>query len=638
MSPAHQPVANALPAVSREFEVTCLADIEAIERVPLLERLPHLDLYAALADSARRHAAEVAIRFLPDAEVHTEPQEIRYAELLDRIHQAANLFHCLGVSGKTPVSFLLSNLPETHYCIWGGEVAGAINALNPNLEVRHLAAIMRTAGSTVLVVEDRPEVWDKLASLIGEVPALKHVLVIASDIDWRQRTPATTAVKWLDFRIELASYSSERLTFSRQVKPTDVLAYFHTGGTTGTPKLAPQHHLGQLYIGYMFGHLLGMAPGKNVFCGLPLFHVNGVMLSGLVPFLAGASVTLLTPAGFRDKQVVANFWELVARYRATAFSTVPTVLGALLNVPISVDISCMEFCLCGAAPMTTELYRRFVDSTGVQILEGYGLTESHCVATAAPLKGEQRIGSVGLRFPYLQLKAVRLDEQGVYLGDCQVDEPGVIVLRGSNIFPGYLGVEAGQGCFIEGDWFNTGDLGHLDADGYVWLSGRVKDLIIRGGHNIDPALIEEALARHPAVQAVAAVGRPDVYAGEIPVAYVQLQAGSQVTGSELQAFAREQVPERAAVPDWVEVITALPVTAVGKISKVTLRERASERVLREALFAVGIPAAVMVQPNERSGSLAVVAVAEVHRQLAVKVLEQFTLSYRLEITEEVSHG
>lgn len=219
----------------------------------------------------------------------------------------------------------------------------------------------------------------------------------------------------------------------------------------------------------------------------------------------------------------------------------------------------------------------------MRILEGYGLTEGTCVSSLNPPDGERRIGSIGLRLPWQDMRALILDDQGVYIRDAGIDETGVIAIHGPNVFSGHLNAAHNKGLWIEIDgkrWLNTGDLGRQDAAGYFWLTGRKKELIIRGGHNIDPKQIEEPLHQHPAVAMAAAVGMPDAYAGELPVAYVQLKPGVTATEKELLDFLTAQIQERAAQPKHVRLIEAMPVTAVGKIFKPALQIREIEGIVR----------------------------------------------------------
>jgi fatty-acyl-CoA synthase len=328
-------------------------------------------------------------------------------------------------------------------------------------------------------------------------------------------------------------------------------------------------------------------------CGLPMFHANGIMVTGLTPLYAGATVLLATPSGFRTPQLLDNFWRLVEMHRVTLFAAVPTIYAALLDRPVGdADLSSLRFGFCGAAPMPVELFRRFEHRTGVRILEGYGLTEATCSCTVNPPDGVPKVGSVGIRVPYLELKVAETDKDGEIVRECRLNEVGNLLLRGPTVFPGYKDSAANRGLFSRNGWFNTGDLARLDADGYVWLAGRSKDLIIRGGHNIDPALIEECLSLHPDVALVAAVGQPDAYSGELPMAYVTLRGGAKARPHEIRDWARQHIQETGAAPVRVVILDAMPLTAVGKIFKPALRVMAAEQVVVETLRAQGVEANV----------------------------------------------
>jgi fatty-acyl-CoA synthase len=215
--------------------------------------------------------------------------------------------------------------------------------------------------------------------------------------------------------------------------------------------------------------------------------------------------------------------------------------------------------------------------------EVYGMTETSSVHTLSYPDRPVRLGATGHALPYSRTRVVRLDGDGRYLGDCAAGEIGVIAMAGPGVFSGYLSETHNRGAFVEPGWVNSGDLGRLDEDGYLWVTGRAKDLIIRGGHNIDPMAIEEVFFQHPAVALAAVVGEPDAYAGELPVAFVQGRPGATIDVTELLAFVRERTPERAAVPVQLYVVDAIPLTAVGKVFKPALRLDAAERAVGRML-------------------------------------------------------
>ncbi len=258
--------------------------------------------------------------------------------------------------------------------------------------------------------------------------------------------------------------------------------------------------------------------------------------------------------------------------------------------------------------MPVEVFKEFERRTGIRILEGYGLTEGTCVSSVNPPHGERRIGSIGFRIPYQEMVIAEVHDDGT--GELlPPNEIGAVLIRGENVFPGYLESIHNKDIWVDlGDggprWLNTGDLGRMDDDGYFWLTGRKKELIIRGGHNIDPKLIEDPMHRHPAVALAAAVGRPDPRVGEVPVVYVQLKPGAETTVEELLLFAQEHIPERAAAPKHVYIIDQMPVTAVGKIFKPALVRKQIEDVLTAALNALEEVEEALVQavPSKLHGT------------------------------------
>ncbi|MFP5445714.1 MAG: AMP-binding protein, partial [Betaproteobacteria bacterium] len=322
----------------------------------------------------------------------------------------------------------------------------------------------------------------------------------------------------------------------------------------------------------------GIRPEDVGINGYPLFHVAGVLPGSLAALSAGVETIIPTTGLFRNREVIANYWRLVERYRCTYLSAVPTVLAALANVPLGgADISTLRYCRTGAAILAPELAARFERLFGLYIHESLGMTEMAGISTITPPGVNAPAGCVGWRLPYTQLRIVALDAQGNASDhDMPPGQPGMVLFQSPNLFSGFLDAADTAKAFTHDGWLATGDLGFVDDQGRLHLSGRSKDLIIRSGHNIDPKVIEDALGAHPAVQLAAAVGAPDAYAGELPVVYATLVPGAQaVTEAELLAFTAERVDEAVARPRWVQVIETMPVTNVGKIYKPELRQRAA---------------------------------------------------------------
>jgi fatty-acyl-CoA synthase len=261
----------------------------------------------------------------------------------------------------------------------------------------------------------------------------------------------------------------------------------------------------------------------------------------------------------------------VAQYRATLVGGVPTAIGAVLQVPVGDnDISALRAGLTGAALLPPAVGKRFKEVTGCNLHEIFGMTEASGLVSIDPLSGPSSVGSVGWPLPYTQVDVFRLNADGNLGEICAANEIGVIVVRGDHVSPGYRDPDHNEGVFENGI-LNSGDLGYKDEQNRVYIAGRSKDLIIRSGHNIDPAMIENAMSTHPAIALAAAVGLPDAYAGELPVCFVELRPGVEASVEVLQAHAQNTIDERPAWPKQIFIVETIPLTTVGKIYKPSLR-------------------------------------------------------------------
>jgi fatty-acyl-CoA synthase len=589
--------------------IRTLSDIEAIERTPWQERLKPRNTYDMLRQGASLNPSAPAIYFIPNGNAYNQPEVVTYRQLMGKINQTANLLHDLGVKPVDVVAMLMPNYPATHAILWGSQAAGIVYPINYLSEPSQIIDLLKAAQARVLfALGPSPDfnIWEKVQQIRGELPDLAVLQVMGEG-------SAANYIHAYDTLVE--HYPDDKLTSGRQIAPDDICAYFATGGTTGMPKLAQHTHLNETFEAFVISLVVNREPRDCILCGLPLFHVNAVHITGLAPFSVGSSVVLLGTQGYRDRSVIRNFWKIVERFKATSFGGVPTLYASLLQVPLQgEDISTLKPVRCGAAPMPVEVFKSFESQTGIKIIEGYGLTEGTCSSTGNPLYGERRIGSVGFRYPYQEVKIVRLDASGHYLRDCTPDEIGSVVTRGPHVTPGYVQADYNANLFVADGWLNTGDLGRQDADGYLWITGRTKDIIIRGGHNIDPAVIEEVLYSHDAVGLAAAVGKPDSYAGEVPVAYVQLKPGAQVHEDALLEYVRAHISERAAAPKAIYFLEAMPQTAVGKLHKALLRQDITRRAYEEALAPLvgdGFPMSIQVVPDKTYGMIANIRITNV---------------------------
>ncbi|MDR7009990.1 acyl-CoA synthetase [Paraburkholderia strydomiana] len=585
-----------------------LFDVLQAESIPLADRGLPTSTYEAIGRSALAHPNAAALTFFVDGRKFEKAQCWTYAQFFADVTRTANALHHLGVRSDDVVAFVLPNLPETHFTIWGGEAAGIVMAINPLLDGAQITALLSAARPRVLVTlapTPGTDIWLKLAAHLEELPTLRDIVwvnlapylnlveALALHVIAARERVRHKALRIHDFRALMRRQSADGLTSKRQLQEGDTASYFCTGGTTGLPKIAVRSHGAEVFNAWaMAAHMEFRESVKTLFCGLPLFHANAQMVTGLMAFMHGHHVILGTPQGYRGECVLSNFWAIVEHYRINFFSGVPTVYAALLKHPVGArDISTLEFAVCGAAPLPTGLMREFERRMNIRILEGYGLTEGTCVASCNPPDGDRIPGSIGIRLCYQGMRVCVLDNHGGYVRDAELNEAGAILITGPNVFKGYLEDIHNTGIWVTiggTRWLNTGDLGREDEHGYFWLTGRKRELIIRGGHNIEPRLIEEPLETHPAIALAAAVGAPDSYLGEVPVAYVQLKPEHNVTAEELQSFAESVIHERAAVPQRIEIIDSMPLTAVGKIFKPALIKKEIERTITEEANAVGI--------------------------------------------------
>jgi fatty-acyl-CoA synthase len=583
------------------------ADVTAFEEVPYQERIAAASTFDAIKLGAAHNADASAIQFLPNASPEDTPTVISYGQLVTRVTQAANMFHALGVGASDVVSFLLPLLPQSFFTLFGAEAAGIANPVNPLLETHQIAEILEAAGTKVLIAlgpTEGSDIWNKVVEVRGRLKQLKAIVQINGSGD--------AANSIYSFDALLSQQPADCLVSGRQIAAGDVAAYFHTGGTTGTPKLVRQTHANQVYQAWACNLMLKSSPGRNLLYGMPLYHVGGALTQTLATFSSGCCLVVLSPAGWRNPAVLKNVWALVERYRPEIFSSVPTVLAASLAVPIGhANISCLRYVGGGGSAIPVAVGKALQDKLNVPVVEVYGMTETASVHTLAYLDRSIRLGSVGHAVPYSRVRVVIVDADGRYQRDCASNEIGVVAMAGPGVFSGYLNDAHNKGAFVEPGWVNSGDLGRLDEDGYLWITGRAKDTVIRGGHNIDPAPIEEVFFQHPAVGLAAVVGQPDAYAGELPLAYVQLKDGANVAPGELEAWVRERTPERAAVPVEIVLIDPMPVTGVGKVFKPQLRWNAAQRVFTQTLAPLieqGIRYEVSVGPHDTHGSLATVTI------------------------------
>ncbi len=595
-------------------------------------------VFQALSRTRDVHPDRKAISFQLFSAPDAPARSLNWTELHERVTETTNLFRSLGIGERDVVAYMLPNCLETPVVLLAGATAGIVNPINPLLEPEQIAGILRETGAKVLVTLKsfpKSDIAQKAAQAVAMAPGVETVLEV--DLNryltgikrlvvplMRPKMPTRHHAKVMDFEAAASAHRHDRLTFDEPPKDR-VAAYFHTGGTTGTPKVAQHKLSGMIYNGWLGGTLL-FNERDVLMCPLPLFHVFAAYPVLMSCLMSGAHLVMPTPAGYRGEGVFDNFWKLIERWQATFLITVPTAIAALMQRPVNADVSSLKIAISGSAPLPIELYNRFKASTGVEIAEGYGLTEATCLVACNPIDGVKKVGSVGIPLPYTHVRILRRRDGG--FEECATDEVGEICIANPGVFEGstYTETDKNHDLFVEDRFLRTGDLGRFDADGYIWITGRAKDLIIRGGHNIDPAEIEDALLSHPKVAFVGAIGQPDSFAGELPCAYVELVAGAELSVDELMEHARTHIHERAAVPKYIEIVPELPKTAIGKIFKPELRKLALARVYGTALAEAGLAVEVaeVVDDKKRGLTARLRRTAEVEDQAVIDCLGRFT--------------
>ena len=611
-------------------------DLAEIEAIPLEMRGLPDSTYALLEWAAARWPERSAFHVLADAEHWEQPVSVSFGELLTDVHRIANALRHLGVRRQDAVALIAPNCAELIPATLAAQLAGIAAPINSALSLEHITELLRRSGARVLIAasaELDPAAFD-IARHLARTDTVDAVLLLApTDQSIPIADPLDIDGHCVVLLRDYADCFDGHQFDGQPPNATDLAALFHTGGTTGTPKLAAHTHANEVTDAWMIAANTTLDEESVIFAALPLFHVNALVVTLLAPMFRGQSVIWAGPLGYRDLALYGNFWKIVQRYRISAMSAVPTVYSVLAQCPLDADISSLQHPLVGASALPPSVREAFTAHTGLHLLEGYGLTEATC-ASVRSFTDAPRPGAVGQRLPYQNIKAVHVSEDGSWQ-DLPAGEVGHLAISGPCVFPGYVVGRDDDGLVLDGlgaladGWLDTGDLARVDDDGFVYLTGRAKDLIIRGGHNIDPATIEDALLAHPAVTGAAAVGRPDVHSGEVPVAYVTITSPHAATAEELRTWATDRVSERAAAPKLITIVADLPLTAIGKPHKVPLRADAARVAVSDAL--ADIPGVTQVQAESDGGVPVVTVTVETSAETRsiTTLLDQFTIAWRI---------
>ena len=493
-----------------------------------------------------------------------------YAEFLDKVNRVSNMLWRLGVRQGDKVAVFMSNSPQFLWSYFGIMQLGAVMIpINIHLKTDEVGYILRNSESMALfasgdclrqaqhlLTDGKLDLsllaWDYPRDFSREIEPVRFFDV-----------PPLLEEEKGQLRPEIASLPLE---------PDDVAQIMYTSGTTGRPKGAMLTHHNMIIDAHWIANWNRLEEDDRAMCVMPLFHINGQIVTVMTPLYHGGSLVL--PGKFS----VSNFFKHVAAYGVTYTGTVATMLSMLLNKKASEgkpEGSRLKIVFCGSAPVPQKVQVEFEKTFRVPVIEGYGMTETTCRSTFNPLppRGEEllgesdgyrKIGSVGL--PLGNEMGV-MNEEGELLGP---NERGEIVIRGENIMKGYYkNPEATERAF-DGGWFHSGDIGYFDEDGYFYIVDRKTDMIIRGGENISPREIEEVLYRHKAVKDAACVGIPDELYGEEVIAFVALKDNEDTSEEELLIFCREYLAAFKC-PKKIQILDEIPKSSSGKLLRRMLR-------------------------------------------------------------------
>jgi long-chain acyl-CoA synthetase len=473
-----------------------------------------------------------ALRDPAGACIADERHELDNAGFAERVSAVAAVFDAAGLRPGGVLAIMLPNRVElitSMFAAW--RLGAAVTPVNPALTAQEARYQIDDAGATLVVADE------VAAALLRDGP---YRIIGLEQVTAPVPAPAPPALV---------------------TDPGALALLIYTSGTTGRPKGVMLDHANVSATAEIIVGWFEMTADTRSLLVLPLFHVNGIMVSVVSPLLAGGSTFIA------ERFHAASFWATVARVKPTFFSAVPTIYALLASRPgAPPDTPNLRFVICGAAPMPRQLIGEFEERFGVPVVEGYGLSECTVVCTLNPLHGVRKAGSVGLPLPGIDVGVVDQTDQFLPAG-----QAGEVVVRGPNVMRGYLGRPDETAQVLRGGWLHTGDVGRFD-DGYLTLVDRVKDLIIRGGENIYPKEIEDVLHTHPAVLEAAVVGQPDPVFGEQPVAFVTIRPGFDAVPEGLIEHTRQSLA-RYKVPREVYIEETLPKNPVGKIAKPVLRER-----------------------------------------------------------------
>ncbi|MCF6092598.1 long-chain-fatty-acid--CoA ligase [Microaerobacter geothermalis] len=542
-------------------------------QVPASIDYPEVPITHFLKDAAVKLPEQVAIHFMG--------KEITYRQLLNFAYRFARYLQTLGVQKGDRVAIMLPNCPQGVISYYGSLLLGAVVVqTNPLYMERELLHQLTDSGAKVIVSLDL--VYPKVEKVRDKVP-LEHVIV--TSIKDFLPFPKNILYPLIQKNIPKISFEPQKGIHSfvsimksvsneaieAEVDSNDLALLQYTGGTTGLPKGVMLTHR-NLVVNVVQGRawMYKSQYGKETILGvLPFFHVYGMsVVMNLAVYLA--STMILVP-----KFDAGEILKIIETKKPTLFPGAPTMYIGIINHPDikKYNLSSIEACLSGSAPLPIEVQERFEELTGGRLVEGYGLSETSPVTHANPIWDRRVNGSIGLPWPDTECKIVDPGNGE----EIPVGGIGELAIRGPQVMKGYWNMPEETSAVMRDGWFLTGDMAYMDKDGYFYIVDRKKDMIIAGGFNIYPREVEEVLFEHPAVQEATVIGIPDPYRGETVKAFIVLKKGQSVSEEELNNFCRSKLASYKA-PRIYEFREELPKTMVGKVLRRALLEEEKKKI------------------------------------------------------------
>lgn len=542
-------------------------------------------LQSYLREAAEQYPEKIAIHFMG--------KEITYGQLYKEALRFAYQLQQLGVEKGDRVAIMLPNTPQSVICYYGALFAGGIVVqTNPLYVEREIGHQMKDSGATVIVCLDL--LYPRVEK-VRKQTALQHVIV--TEIKDYLPFPKNVIYPFVQKReygnvpkvhTDRHTHSFKQLIKTAQedvhepfIDPKEDLALIqYTGGTTGPAKGVMLTHFNLVMntLQCMEWTYKMKRGEERVLGALPFFHVYGmtVVMNFAIMFI---SKMIILPK-FEPKEVLKT----IEKHRVTLFPGAPTMYIGLMNEPSisDYDLSSVEVCLSGAAPLPLEVQQKFEELSGGKLVEGYGLTESSPVALANPIWGTRKEGSIGIPWPNTEAAILSTET----MEEAKPGEVGELMIKGPQVMRGYWNRPEETKATFHGDWLLTGDMGYMDEDGYFYIVDRKKDVIIAGGYNIYPREIEEVLFEHEAVQEAAVIGVPDPYRGETVKAFIVLKEGKEVNEKELEAYTRKHLAAYK-VPRLFEFKDELPKTMVGKVLRRVLIEEEKNKLKENQIKRLG---------------------------------------------------